>query len=256
MKVVILAGGLGTRLAEETEVRPKPMAEIGGLPILWHVMKIYSQYNFNEFFIALGYKGDTIKHFFLDYCNLGANMTIHLDRGHIERHAHKMENWKIHLIDTGSDTMTGGRVKRLEAWLKDEPFLLTYGDGLGNVDIKALLKFHRAQGKLATITAVRPPSRFGGLVFKENLVTEFSEKPQVGEGWINGGFMVLEPAIFKYLKNDRSILEINALEKLASARQLAAFRHNGFWQCMDTLRDKKFLEKLWNEKKAPWKVWN
>ena len=255
MKTVILAGGLGTRLAEETEIRPKPMVEIGGLPILCPIMKLYGRFNFNEFFIALGYKGDVIKHFFMDYCNLGANMTIHLEHGRVERHAHKNENWTVHLIDTAQETMTGGRVKRLESWLKNEPFLLTYGDGLGDIDIKALLKFHRAQGKIATITAVRPPSRFGGLVFRGNLVAEFSEKPQVGEGWINGGFMVCEPEIFKYLKNDRSVLEIDALEKLAANGELAAFKHGGFWQCMDTLRDKRFLEKLWNEKKAPWKIW-
>lgn len=255
MKVVILAGGMGTRLAEETEIKPKPMVEIGGLPILWHIMKMYAKQNFAEFFIALGYKGDLIKHFFADYCTLGANMTIHLDRGHIERHAQKTESWTVHLIDTGQETLTGGRLKRLQPWLKDEPFMLTYGDGVADIDLKALLKFHRSHGKIATITAVRPPSRFGGLVFDGDAVVEFSEKPQVGEGWINGGFMVFEPKVFKYLENDRSVLEIDALEKLASAGQLVAFKHTGFWQCMDTLRDKRFLEKLWGDKKAPWKVW-
>jgi len=255
MKIVILAGGMGTRLAEETEVRPKPMIEIGGMPILWHIMKIYSGHNFNEFCIALGYKGDSIKHFFMDYCNLDANMTINLARGHIEKHAHKAEDWTVHLIDTGLETLTGGRLKRLQDWLKKETFMLTYGDGVADIDLKAMLKFHRAHGRIATLTAVRPPSRFGGLVFKGDLVAKFSEKPQVGEGWINGGFMVCEPAIFQYLKNDRSILEVDALEKLASDGQLAAYKHTGFWQCMDTLRDKRFLEKLWNEKKAPWKTW-
>lgn len=255
MKVVILAGGRGTRLAEETEIRPKPMVEIGGLPILWHIMKIYSQHHFNEFFIALGYKGDLIKHFFLDYCNLDANMTIQLSRGRIKRHAHETENWTVHLIDTGQETFTGGRIKRLQPWLAKGTFMVTYGDGVADIDLKALQRFHRAHGKIATITAVRPPSRFGGLVFDGDLISEFSEKPQVGEGWINGGFMVFEPEIFNYLKNDRSILEIDVLEKLASAGQLTAFRHNGFWQCMDTLRDKRFLEKMWNEKKAPWKTW-
>jgi len=255
MKVMILAGGKGTRLTEETEVRPKPMVEIGGLPILWHIMKIYAHYRFNEFFIALGYKGDFIKNFFLDYCTLGPNLTIHLERGQIERHAHKAEDWTVHLIDTGQETMTGGRVKRLQSWLKDGTFMLTYGDGLCNIDMKKLLKFHKAHGRIATITAARPPSRFGGLVFDGNFVKEFSEKPQVGEGWINGGFMVCEPAIFEYLKNDDSILEVDALERLAADGQLAAFKHEGFWQCMDTLRDRRFLEKLWNEEKAPWKTW-
>jgi len=255
MKVVILAGGKGTRLTEETEIRPKPMVEIGGLPILWHIMKVYAHHKFNEFFIALGYKGDVIKNFFLDYCTLGPNLTIHIERGHIERHAHKSEDWIVHLIGTGQETMTGGRVKRLQEWLKDDTFMLTYGDGLCNLDLKQLLKFHKAQGRIATITAVRPPSRFGGLVFDGNFVKEFSEKPQVGEGWINGGFMVCEPSIFKYLKNDESILEVDGLERLAAEGQLAAFRHEGFWQCMDTLRDKRFLEKMWNEKKAPWKIW-
>lgn len=255
MKAVILAGGLGTRLAEETEIKPKPMVEIGGLPILWHIMKIYAGHGISEFFIALGYKGGMIKHFFLDYCNLGANMTIKIAQGQIDRHAHNIENWTVHLIDTGQETNTGGRVRRLREWLKDETFMLTYGDGVADINLQSLLKFHRSQGKTATITAVRPPSRFGGLVFKGNLVSEFSEKPQVGEGWINGGFMVLEPEIFKYLKNDRSILEIDALEKLAGAGKLAAYRHGGFWQCMDTLRDKRLLEKMWREKKAPWKTW-
>jgi glucose-1-phosphate cytidylyltransferase len=255
MKVVILAGGLGTRLAEETEIRPKPMIEIGGLPILWHIMKIYSQFKHNEFFIALGYKGELIKRFFVDYCALGPDMTISIGHGKVERHAHKAESWTVHLIDTGEETMTGGRLKRLQPWLKDEPFMLTYGDGVADVNLTALLKFHRAHKKISTITAVRPPSRFGGLVFKGNLISEFSEKPQVGEGWINGGFMVFQAGIFKYLKDDRSILEIDGLEKLAAGGQLVAYKHAGFWQCMDTLRDKRFLEKIWNEKKAPWKTW-
>lgn len=255
MKVVILAGGLGTRLAEETEIKPKPMIEIGGFPILWHIMKLYAQHQHHEFFIALGYKGDLIKNFFLDYCALGPNMTINLSRGQVARHAHQAENWLVHLIDTGQETMTGGRLKRLQPFLKNEPFMLTYGDGVADIDLKALLKFHRARGRIGTITAVRPPSRFGGLVFKGDLIAEFSEKPQVGEGWINGGFMIFEPEIFKYLKDDRSILEIDGLEKLAGSGQLAAHKHAGFWQCMDTLRDKRFLEKMWNEKKAPWKIW-
>lgn len=255
MKTVILAGGLGTRMAEETEVKPKPMVEIGGRPILWHIMKLYAHYRFNEFLVALGYRGEQIKHFFLDYCNLGGDMTIHMGRGRVQKHSRLTERWKVSLIDTGAETMTGGRIKRLEPWLGRETFMVTYGDGVGNIDLHALLKFHRRCGKTATITAVRPPSRFGGLTFKGDLVAEFSEKPQIGEGWINGGFMVCESGIFKYLEGDRSVLEIDALERLAERGELAAYRHGGFWQCMDTLRDRRFLEKMWNDNKAPWKVW-
>ena len=255
-KVVILAGGLGTRLAEETELKPKPMVEIGGCPILWHILKQYGYYGFKEFFVALGYKGEIIKRYFLDYYSLSGNLSVHLDRGRVIRHGvGKQDDWKVNLIDTGLNTQTGGRVKRLEAWLRGGTFMLTYGDGVGNLDLKALLKFHRAHGRIATITAVRPPSRFGGLVFDKDLVIEFSEKPQIGEGWINGGFMVLEPEIFRFLKNDSSILEIDCLERLAKDGQLAAYRHEGFWQCMDTLRDKRLLDRLWQEDKAPWKVW-
>jgi len=254
-KVVILAGGLGTRLAEETEVRPKPMVEIGGKPILWHIMKIYAHYGFNEFFIALGYKGEMIKHYFVDYHNMSSDMTIDLARGQVIKRKKDVEKWTVHLIDTGQDTLTGGRVKRLEPWLKDKTFMLTYGDGVANVDIRALLKFHRAHGCIGTVSAVRPPSRFGGIVLDGNRIAEFTEKPQIGEGWINGGFMVFEPAVFQYLKDDRSILEIDALERLAADRQLAAYRHKEFWQCMDTLRDKRQLEQLWQSGNSPWKNW-
>jgi glucose-1-phosphate cytidylyltransferase len=256
MKVVILAGGLGTRLAEETEVKPKPMVEVGGRPILWHIVKHYAHYGFNEFFIALGYKGETIKRYFVEYCNLNGSMTLDMGSGRIETHDKDCEDWILHLKNTGQATNTGGRLKRLEPWLKDGTFMLTYGDGVCDVNLQELLRFHRAHGKLATVTAVRPPARFGGLVFDGDLVSDFTEKPQIGEGWINGGFMVLEPGIFDYLSGDESVLEADALEQLASDRQLAAYRHEQFWQCMDTLRDKRLLENLWHEGRAPWKVWD
>lgn len=255
MKVVILAGGLGTRLVEETEVKPKPMVEIGGWPILWHIMKHYSHFGFNEFFIALGYKGDVIKRFFLDYYTLNGSMTIDLSRGQVVSRQKECENWVVHLVETGQETSTGGRVKRMQPWLADEPFMLTYGDGVGNVDLHALQSFHRSSGRVATVSAVRPPARFGGIDFKGDLVNGFLEKPQVREGWINGGFMVFEPEVFSCLEGDRDVLEIDVLEKLARDRQLAAYRHEGFWQCMDTLRDKRLLESLWQQGHAPWKVW-
>jgi glucose-1-phosphate cytidylyltransferase len=255
MKAVILAGGLGTRLAEETEVRPKPMVEIGGQPILWHILKHYAHYGCKEFVVALGYKGEAIKRFFLDYHSLNGNMTVSLARGEVERHAAGCEDWVVHLVDTGLDTMTGGRLRRLESWLNGESFMLTYGDGVSDVDLQDLLRFHRGHGRIATVTAVRPPARFGGLVFEGDLVARFSEKPQIGEGWINGGYMVLEPAVFRYLEGDQSVLEVDGLERLAADQQLAGYRHGRFWQCMDTLRDKRLLESLWQDGCAPWKVW-
>ncbi|HEY0077459.1 MAG TPA: glucose-1-phosphate cytidylyltransferase [Pyrinomonadaceae bacterium] len=255
MKVVILAGGLGTRLAEETELKPKPMIEIGGRPILWHIMKHYAHHGFKEFFIALGYRGEVIKRFFLDYCSLSGNMTVDLSRGAVEAQDSDCEDWIVHLKNTGQETNTGGRIKRLEPSLKDSTFMVTYGDGVCNVNLEALLRFHRSHGRIATVTAVRPPARFGGLVFDGDFVAEFTEKPQIGEGWINGGFLVFEPALFDYLKDDDTSLESDALEHLAADRQLAAFRHEDFWQCMDTLRDKRLLESLWHERRAPWKVW-
>ncbi|HEY8186680.1 MAG TPA: glucose-1-phosphate cytidylyltransferase [Pyrinomonadaceae bacterium] len=256
MKVVILAGGLGTRLTEETTVRPKPMVEIGGHPLLWHIMKHYSHYGFKEFYIALGYRGDVIKRFFLDYFNLSRNMTVDLASGKVETHDQECEHWVVHLVDTGLETQTGGRIKRLEPFLKDTPFMVTYGDGLCNIDLGELLKFHRTHGRIATVTAVRPPARFGGLIFEGEMVTEFTEKPQIGEGWINGGFLMFEPALFDYLQNDQTVLESGALERLAADQQLMAFRHDDFWQCMDTLRDKNLLEALWHEHRAPWKLWD
>ena len=255
MKVVILAGGIGTRLAEETEVKPKPMVEIGGWPILWHIMKHYAHYGFKEFFIALGYKGEVIKRYFLDYYSLTGSLTIDLSSGKLEMHKKECEDWIVHLMDTGQETYTGGRVKRLEPWLKGETFMVTYGDGVSDIDLKDLLRFHRSHGRIATVTAVRPPARFGGLIFDGDLVADFTEKTQIGEGWINGGFLVFEPAIFKYLEGDKSSLEADALERLAADHQLAAYRHDHFWQCMDTLRDKNLLERLWQGGNAPWKVW-
>jgi glucose-1-phosphate cytidylyltransferase len=255
MKVVILAGGLGTRLAEETEVKPKPMIEIGGQPILWHIMKHYAHYGFKEFFIALGYKGEVIKRYFLDYLNLNSSMTIDLSSGEIKPRSRDCEDWVVHLIDTGQDTKTGGRIKRLEPWLRDGTFMVTYGDGVANIDLQALVRLHRTCGRIATVTAVRPPSRFGGLIFDGDLVANFTEKPQIGEGWINGGFMVFEPDLFKYLEGDHTWLESHALERLSADKQLAAYRHADFWQCMDTLRDKRHLESLWQEGRPPWKVW-
>lgn len=255
MKVVMLAGGLGTRLSEETALRPKPMVEIGGQPILWHIMKHYAHYGFTEFVCALGYKGEVIKRYFLDYPLLSGGITMDFGTGEIQRHTKETENWVVHLVDTGLETLTGGRLKRLEPWLKDEPFMLTYGDGVSDVDLRRLLSFHRACGRIATVTAVRPPARFGGLTFEGDLVTEFKEKPQIGEGWINGGFMVFEPAVFDYLPTGDGHLEVAALERLAVDGQLAAYRHEHFWQCMDTLRDVRTLESLWQSGQAPWMVW-
>jgi len=255
MKVVILAGGLGTRLAEETEVKPKPMVEIGGKPILWHIMKHYSHYGFKEFFIALGYKSDVIKRYFLDYYTLNGSMTIDFSSGKVEMQNKECEDWLLHLMDTDMQTNTGGRVKRLEPWLRKGTFMVTYGDGVCNVNLQDLLRFHYSHKRIATVTAVRPPARFGGLVFDGDMVAEFTEKPQIGEGWINGGFLVFEPAIFDYLEGDQSSLEADMLERLATDHQLAAYKHDGFWQCMDTLRDKRLLEGLWRDGQAPWKVW-
>ena len=254
-KVIILAGGFGSRLAEETEVRPKPMVEIGGLPILWHIMKHYAHYGFKEFFIALGYKGEVIKRYFLDSYALNGSMTIDLSSGDVQMYNKEQEDWVVHLMDTGLATLTGGRVKRLEPWLKGETFMLTYGDGVSDLDIRELLRFHRSHGRLATVTAVRPPARFGGLSFDGDLVVAFTEKPQIGEGWINGGFMAFESEVFDYLAGDDTILESHTLERLAADRQLAAYRHEGFWQSMDTLREKRLLESYWQSEKAPWKVW-
>ncbi len=256
MKVVILCGGLGTRLSEETELKPKPMVEIGERPILWHILKHYAHYGFNEFALALGYKGEIIKRFFLEHYYLSSSLSVQLAKGQATAHDKDREDWLVHLVDTGSQTQTGGRLKRLQGLIGQETFMMTYGDGVSNVDLKRLLEFHRSHKKLATVTAVRPPARFGGLVFDGDLIKEFTEKPQVGEGWINGGFFVFEPQVFDYLDGDDTILEREPLERLAKDRQLVAYRHDNFWQCMDTLRDTRLLESLWQTGKAPWKVWD
>ncbi len=255
MKVVILAGGFGTRLQEETSVKPKPMVEIGGRPILWHIMKGYAAYGFKEFVIALGYKGEIIKDYFLNYHYRARNLTVRLDDGQVTLHEGECEDWTVHLLDTGPETQTGGRVKRAAEFIGRQPFMMTYGDGVSNVNIPQLLEFHRARGKLATITAVRPPGRFGQMIFDGETIARFEEKPQIGEGWINGGFFVLQPEIIQYIPGDHSAWEREPLERLAAEGQLAAYRHNDFWHCMDTLRDVQLLEKLWSEGNAPWRVW-
>ena len=255
MKVVILAGGLGTRLTEETESKPKPMVEVGGRPILWHIMKTYAHHGFREFSVALGYKGEVIKRYFLDYAKLQSNFTVNLASGDVMRRNGGIDDWTVHLVDTGVKSNTGGRIKRMGPLLGRETFLATYGDGVCNVDLKALVAFHRRHGKLATVTAVRPPARFGGLIFEGDRIVEFTEKPQVGEGWINGGFFVLEPDVLEYIKGDETPFEAEPLERLAAEGQLMAYKHDDFWQCMDTVRDLKLLESLWSSGKAPWKVW-
>jgi len=255
MKVVILAGGLGTRLSEETIVKPKPMVEAGGKPILWHIMNIYAFYGCKEFIIALGYKGEVIKEYFLNYYYHQSDLTIDLKTGGISTTNSSLKDWIVHLVDTGLNSMTGGRLYRLRSILKREAFMLTYGDGVGNVNIDNLIAFHKAHGKIATITAVKPSARFGGMSFDGDRVVEFKEKPQTEEGWINGGFFVFEPEIFEYISGDDAILEKDPLENLAKDSQLMAYKHEGFWQCMDTLRDKQLLDKLWESGKAPWKMW-
>ncbi len=256
INVVLLAGGLGTRLAEETVVKPKPMVDIGHRPVLWHIMKHYAHHGLRDFHVALGYKGEIIKQFFLHYHQLRGDLTIDLAEGHIEVAQRHAEDWRVHLVDTGSHTNTGGRLKRLLPRLGDGTFMLTYGDGVSNVDLGALLAFHRSHGLAATVTAVRPPARFGGLVFEGDRVAEFTEKPQIGEGWINGGFMVLEPRVGEYLTGPQTSLESDMLEGLAADGQLAAYRHDGFWQCMDTKREVDMLEAMWRRGDAPWKVWH
>lgn len=254
--VVILAGGLGTRLREETDVRPKPMVDIGGQPILWHIMKIYANYGFKEFVICLGYKGDVIKEYFLDYRLKSRSLTIDLKTGGIDCHGDDIQDdWRVHLLDTGAETLTGGRVARAAKYIGKRPFMLTYGDGVSNININKLLEFHQQHGKIATLSAVRPPARFGGLTVDGPLISSFEEKPQIGEGWINGGFMVVQPEIVDYIEGDNTVLEKEPLEQLSAKGELTAYLHNDYWQCMDTIRDLNSLRGLWNDNAAPWKLW-
>ena len=255
MKVGILAGGVGSRLSEETTVKPKPMVEIGQMPILWHIMRYYYEFGFNEFVIALGYKGDYIKRWFWDHANLASDLTIRSAHGTVEAHGRAEEDWTVDLIETGETTNTGGRIKRLIPYMGDETFMMTWGDGVGAVDLKALLDFHKSHGKMATLTAVRPPARFGHLEIDGNQIIEFSEKPQAAEGWINGAFFVLEPGIADYIDGDDTLFEREPLMRLAAEGQLMAYHHDDFWACMDTLRDKVMLENLWKTEKAPWRIW-
>jgi len=254
MKAVILAGGMGTRISEETYLRPKPMVEIGGKPILWHIMKMYSAHDINDFVICLGYKGYLIKEYFANYFLHMSDVTIDIKKNDIKIHQINAEPWKITLVDTGEDTMTGGRIKRISKYV-DTTFCLTYGDGLSNVNILDTIAFHKRLGVTATLTAVQPPGKFGALVLDGDKVSIFQEKPRGDAGWINGGFFVFEPEIMNYIKDDSIMLEREPLENLAKENKLYAYKHNGFWQPMDTLRDKNKLEELWNGGKAPWKIW-
>lgn len=257
MKTIILAGGFGTRLSEYTDIMPKPMVEIGGQPILWHIMNYYANYGYKDFAIALGYKGEVIKDYFLNYYSLKSDFIIDLENGNAHYIKKRTVDWKVALIDTGNNSMTGGRVKRLKEYIGNETFMLTYGDGLSDVDINKLIEFHNSHGKMATITAVRPSARFGELLITDGLdVASFKEKPQTSQGWINGGFFVLEPEFFDLIDGDSTVLEEDPLERASEMRELKAYLHKGFWQCMDTVRDKNVLEELWKKNRAPWKVWD
>jgi len=252
MKVVILAGGFGTRLSEYTDLIPKPMVLIGGRPMLWHVMQIYAKHGHKDFYIALGYKSEKIKEFFLNYRAINSDFTIDLEGGDIKYHQLGKVDWRVTLIDTGEETMTGGRVRRIEKFIGNEPFMLTYGDGLANINIDSLLKFHKSHGKMVTVSATRPVARFGELGINGDKVESFKEKPQITEGWINGGFFVIQPDFFQLLDGDDAVLEGSPLVKAADLGELMAFRHNGFWHCMDTKRDRDNLEALWKSGAAPW----
>jgi glucose-1-phosphate cytidylyltransferase len=255
MKVVILAGGLGTRLAEETINIPKPMVQIGQHPMLWHIMKFYASYGFEEFVVALGYKAEVVKDFFLQFADMASDLTINLATGTVERRRHHEESWNVHLIDTGLHTLIGGRLRRLAPLIGDATFMLTYGDGVSDVPLDELLAFHKSHGNLCTVTAVRALARFGGIVFDGEKVIDFAEKRVTDNAWINAGFMVMEPGVRDYLSKDEDVLEVDLLERLAGEGQLAAYRHEGFWQCMDTTRDKQGLERLWLSETPPWKRW-
>jgi len=255
MKVVILAGGLGTRLAGETEVKPKPMVEIGGRPILWHIMMHYSTYGFKDFLIALGYKGEVIKKYMLEYCSIQGDLAVTLSSGEVERRGSSTPDWTVQLIDTGINSAKGGRLRRLRPYIGNERFFLTWGDGVSDIDLQKLLDFHISHGRLATLTAVRPPARFGHLDLDGNRVSVFSEKVQTKEGWINGAFFVLEPQVLDYIESDDIEWEREPLEQLAREGQLMAYRHTSFWQCMDTIREKKLLQSMWDSGNPPWKTW-
>lgn len=256
MKAVLLAGGLGTRLSEETALRPKPMVEIGNRPILWHIMKIYEAGGITDFIVCLGYKGYIIKEYFINYFAHNSDITVDLSSNDVSVHRAGSEKWRVTLVDTGEDTMIGGRIKRILPHVaSDEAFCLTYGDGVGNIDIPKLVSFHKEQGRLATVTATQPPGRFGALVYEGDRVTAFQEKPMGDGGWINGGFFVLSPKIGGYIAGDETVWEREPMEKLAADGQLSVYFHHGFWQPMDTLRDRRQLEELWETRKAPWKVW-
>lgn len=256
MKAVILCGGMGTRLKEETEMRPKPMVTIGRHPILWHIMNIFSAGGVREFVLALGYKGESIKEYFLNYYNYSSDLVIDLKDGKVSNVRPSVRDWRVHLVDTGLDCMTGGRLLRLKETLGNGPFMLTYGDGVADIDVRKVIAFHNSHGKAATVTAVRPAARFGNIVFQGDKVAEFKEKPQTGEGWINGGFFVFSPKVFDYLADDTTVLEAAPLERLAREGELMAYRHAGFWHCMDIVRDRDLLNRLWSEGNAPWKIWD
>ncbi len=255
MKAVILAGGLGSRLSEETYVKPKPMVEIGGKPILWHIMKIYSAFGINDFIICCGYKGYVIKEYFANYCLHVSDVTIDIAKNNIQIHQNSAESWRVTLVDTGESSMTGGRLKRVKSYIGEEDFCFTYGDGLGNVDLNKLISFHKTNKRLATLTAVQPQGRFGALKLVSEQVVGFEEKPQGDGGWINGGFFVLSPECFNYIEGDETVWEQEPMQNLAKEGQMMAYFHEKFWQPMDTLRDKNYLEELWKNNKAPWKVW-
>lgn len=255
MKAVILAGGLGTRISEETHLKPKPMVEIGGRPILWHVMKIYSAHGITDFIICVGYKGYIIKEYFANYFLHMSDVTFDMQNNRMEVHQKNVEPWRVTIVDTGEETMTGGRLRRVRSYLRDETFCFTYGDGVGSVDVTASIAFHRRMGKLATVTAVQPPGRYGAIITEGDMVRQFQEKPEGDGAWINGGFFVLEPRAIDYVPDDETIFERGPLEALAREQQMVAYQHHGFWQPMDTLREKRLLEELWSNGRAPWKLW-